>query len=172
MLDGLLQSQKLLELKKLLVVDDAQLSRLVRVAVQQDGLALEYALKDAQYIEMLSRHTNEALTGDQLSDGLRKKSADLEVLQLAVEQNGFALSVAMDVVLPKSGLPGLAKETDVAFSFFTKSELEKAVKAWRGHSFDKTMADAEAKREQLLLKDQHGRKVFVVFGFPFLITFW
>lgn len=154
MLDGLLHSQKLLELKKLLVVDDAQLSRLVRVAVQQDGLALEYALKDTQYIEMLSRHTNEALTGapDQLLDGLRKKSADLEVLQLAVEQNGFALSVAMDVVLPKAGLPGLAKQTDVAFSFFTRSELEKAVKAWRGHSFDKMMADAEAKREQLLLK--------------------
>ena len=118
------------------------------MAVQQDGLALEHALKDAQYFRML-RDVNavDALKGTdaQILDALKKKSAELEVLQLAVEQTGLALCAALDVILPQDGVVGDVR----VFSFFTESELVKAVKAWRGKSLDQTMARVEAQRAGL-----------------------
>ena len=89
----------------------------------------------------------DALTGTdaQILDALKKKSAELEVLQLAVEQTGLALCAALDVILPQDGVVGDVR----VFSFFTESELVKAVKAWRGKSLDQTMARVEAQRAGL-----------------------
>ena len=147
MLNGLPHLRKFVELKGILAAADAEKSLLVRMAVQQDGLALEHALKDAQYFRML-RDVNavHSLKGTdaQILDALKKKSAELEVLQLAVEQTGLALCAALDVTLPQDGVVG-----DIPFSFFTESELVKAVKAWRGKSLDQTMARVEAQRAGL-----------------------
>lgn len=89
----------------------------------------------------------DALTGTdaQILDALKKKSAELEVLQLAVEQTGLALCAALDVILPQDGVVGDVR----VFSFFTESELVKAVRAWRGKSLDQTMARVEAQRAGL-----------------------
>lgn len=148
MLKGLPHLRKFVELKGILPTGDAKKSLLVRMAVQQDGLALEHALKDAQYFRML-RDVNavDALKGTdaQILDALKKKSAELEVLQLAVEQTGLALCAALDVILPQDGVVGDVR----VFSFFTESELVKAVKAWRGKSLDQTMARVEAQRAGL-----------------------
>lgn len=148
LLNGLPHSRKFVELKGIRNSSaDAEKSLLVRMAVQQDGLALEHALKDAQYFRML-RDVNavDALKGTdaQILEALKKKSAELEVLQLAVEQTGLALCAALDVVLPQDGVVG-----DVPFSFFTESELVKAVKSWRGKGLDETMARVEAQRAGL-----------------------
>ena len=161
-LDRLLQSQKLADLKSFLS-HDAEMCMLIRMAVKQDGLALEHALSDVKektgrnYLDILKAvNTQSALKGTnaQVFEALRKKSSQLEVLQLAVEQTGLALCIALDVELPHDALIG-----DVPYSFFTHSELEQAVRAWRGKSLDETMTNAEARREDLHLGDSwsgHG----------------
>ena len=159
LLDALLhpeESKLAFEVKALLLADDhVKISKLVKRAVQQDGLALEYALKDtrdASYLSLL-KDVNDANKVRALKDteaevsALKRKSEELEVLKLAVEQNGLALCIALDVVLTQDG-----PHEDVSFSFFTKSELEQAVKAWRGKSFEEQMTRAEEERHELLLE--------------------
>ena len=153
LLDALLhhEESKLTEVKALLLADDhVKISKLVKRAVQQDGLALEYALKDTRdgsYLSIL-KDVQDANKVHALKDteaevsALKRKSEELEVLKLAVEQNGLALCIALEN----------GSHEDGSFCFFTKSELEQAVKAWRGKNFEEQMTRAEEERHELLLK--------------------